>query len=173
MATLQLNQTNCEKVQCGAIPASVLNLASNDVNGLPFASACTAAGFGGPLGGRYCDDPVCAPFKEAILTSGWGQGLECCVEEGGTWNANNTCTMPSMTTATMPTVTGTAAKVAAPQAPALTPTLLTQKLPSIVNPAPAVLAPACSDDFATWVNNNALLVMGGLGLLAYLILDQK
>lgn len=190
MATLQLNQTNCEMVQCGAIPAATLNDPANNVNGMAFATACTAAGWQGPLGGRFCDDPVCGPYKEQIMNSGWGQGLECCVEAGGQWTPQNTCVMPSgggttmpaptpapmpsMTISTMPTVTGTANQVGQPQAPVLTAQMLTQKLPSIVNPAPAVVSgPACSDDFATWVNNNALLVMAGLAGLAYVMLAKK
>ena len=188
MATLQLNQTNCNMVSCGAIPAAQLNDPANNVNGLAFRTACTAAGFGGPSGGAFCDDPMCAPFKEAILTSGWGQGLECCVEAGGTWTGTDCvmpsgggttmpapapAPMPSMTISTMPTVTGTANQVGQPQAPVLTAQMLTQKLPSIVNPTPAVLGPVCSDDFATWVNNNALLVMAGLAGLAYVMLAKK
>jgi hypothetical protein len=190
MATLQLNQTNCEMVQCGAIPEAQL-AAAPGYGSVNFQTACTIAGWGGPLGGRFCDDPVCGPFKEAILTSGWGQGLECCVEAGGTWGANGICTMPppvttavptmgpaapvmpSAVVSTIPTMTGTANQVGQPQAPVLTATMLTQKLPSIVNPQPVVIAQACGDDFATWVNNNALLVAIALGAVAYLALGKK
>jgi hypothetical protein len=181
MATLTLDQTTCEKIQCGAIPASVLNDPANiQPNGLPLRAACSAAGWAGPSGGRFCSDPVCTPWKDLIMASGWGQGLECCVQAGGTWGADGTCTMPTaapmptMTTTVMPSITDTANTAPPPVAPTLTPTILTQKMPSIVNPAPAVVsAPVCPNGFASWINDNPVLAMVGLAGLAYLLLGKK
>lgn len=187
MATLTLDQTTCEQVQCGAIPASVLNDPSNNQNGLIFAAACSAAGWAGPSGGRYCSDPVCQPWKDKIMASGFGQGLECCVAAGGTWNADSTCTlpsnavviptaapMPSITPTVMPSVTDTANNIPATPTPQLSPTILAQKMPSIVNPAPAQVAPPpCPNDFATWINANPVLAIAGLAGLAYLLLGRK
>ena len=50
----------------------------------------------------------------------------------------------------------------------MTPTDLVQRLPSIVNPTPAV-ATTC-DSISTWVDQNniwALLILGGLAFLAF------
>lgn len=173
---LDLTQTNCEMVQCGAINEQMANLATATPPGLPsmpFASACTAAGYGGPNGGRNCADPVCQSMIPKIYAAGVsGQGIECCVDSGGTYNPDGTCTMPSATKSVMPSITATAALVnpGPVTPPIVTPQYLTQKMPSIVNPAPQVAPPVCSDPFAQWVSDNALLVAAGLAGLAYLML---
>ncbi len=173
---LDLTQTNCEMVQCGAISEQEANLAIATPPGLPsmpFASACTAAGYGGPTGGRFCSDPICQPMKQQIYAAGVsGQGIECCVGDGGTYNPDGTCTMPSATKSVMPSITATA-QVVNPTPPTVTPQYLTQKMPSIVNPAPQVAPPVCSDPFAQWVSDNALLVAAGLAGLAYLMLGTE
>lgn len=179
---LQLNQDTCQRVQCGAIPAAVLNDPANRFNGLPLQAACSVAGWQGPLGGRYCDDPVCKPYRAQILTSGWGQGLECCVQQGGNW-VNNQCQMPSTlptaapmpkaTSMAMPSVTDTVNSNPPTPAPVLSPALLVQKMPSIVNPAPMNVAPVpCSNDFAQWVNDNPLIAVAGLAVVGYFLLNK-
>jgi len=177
---LDLNQTNCEMVQCGAIPQAVFNAAVASPPGLPpmpFASACTAAGYGGPQGGRYYNDPTCQPWAANILASGpSGQTLEECVALGGQYNADGSCTMPSATQSTMPSITDTANTVvpSTPQ-PILTPQYLTQKMPSIVNPAPmGNPAPACAADPVTqWVSDNPMLAAAGLALCAWMVFGKK
>lgn len=171
---MDLTQTNCEMVQCGAISEVQANLATatppNGLPSMPFASACTAAGYGGPNGGRNCSDPVCQPLIPQIYAAGVsGQGIECCVDSGGTYNPDGTCTMPSATKSVMPSITATAQVVNTPPL-TVTPQFLTQKMPSIVNPAPMVVAPACTDPFAQWVSDNTLLAAGGLALLAWMML---
>lgn len=177
-AGLDLNQTNCEMVQCGAISSNVANSTivtpPSSVNpggaSMPFASACSEMGWSGPSGGRNCSDPTCQPWIQQIYTAGVsGQGIECCVNEGGTYNPDGTCTMPSATKSVMPSITATA-QVVNPTPPTVSPQYLTQRMPSIVNPAPQVAPPVCSDPFAQWVSDNALLVAAGLAGLAYLML---
>lgn len=172
---LDLNQTNCEMVQCGAISEVNANLATATPPGpnmpsMPFAGACTAAGWAGPSGGRNCSDPVCKPFIPQIYAAGVsGQGIECCVNQGGIYQQDGSCQMPSATKSTMPSITSTAQTVMPPQQPVLTPQSMAQRMPSIVNPTPVQIAPPCSDPFATWVNDNMLLVGVGLVGLAWLV----
>ena len=176
---LDLTQTNCEMVQCGAISEQAANAAMATPPGpgmpsMPFASACTAAGWGGPTGGRNCNDPTCTPFIPQIYAAGVsGQGIECCVKQGGTYQANGTCQMPSATQSVMPSITATANVVAPQPPPVLTPQNMAQRMPTIVNPAPVNVAPPCSDDFATWVSNNTMLTVGGLALLAFMVFGGK
>lgn len=191
---LDLNQTNCEMVQCGAISEAAANAAmavppGPNMPSMPFASACSAAGWGGPTGGRNCNDPVCTPFIPQIYSAGVsGQGIECCVKQGGTYQANGTCVMPaaaspvptpsatpmpSATTATMPSITSTAAVVTPQPPPQLTPQNMAQRMPTIVNPAPAVIAPPCSNGLAEWVGDNTLLAVGGLALLAWMVFGKE
>jgi hypothetical protein len=174
--SLDLTQTNCEMVQCGAIPQSVVAAAMATPPGLPpmnFQGACSAAGYAGPQGGRYWNDPVCSPWGTNILESGpSGQALEECVALGGQYNADGSCTtMPSATQSTMPSITDTANTVipSTPQ-PILTPQYLVQKMPTIVNPAPMVSVSACSADPITqWVSDNPFIAALGLAAAAYMV----
>lgn len=188
--TLDLNQTNCEMVQCGAISSQEANSIivtpplSMNPNGasMPFASACSEMGWQGPNGGRNCSDSICQPLKQQIYAAGpSGQGLECCVADGGSYQADGSCRpsvptpapMPSATQSTMPSITSTAQVVAPQPPPVLTPTNMQQRMPTIVNPAPMNVAPVCTDDFATWVSNNTMLAVGGLAVLAFMLLGGK
>jgi hypothetical protein len=81
--------------------------------------------------------------------------------------------MPSATTATMPTVTGTAnafmnrggrGQRGGNTPHAITPQYLNQRLPSIVNPAPMDMGGNCQAGFGAWVGENP--VLAGLGLVA-------
>lgn len=86
--------------------------------------------------------------------------------------------MPSMTTASMPTMTGTANAggtngSVGTTPPVITPEYLTQRLPSIVNPAPAVIAPDCGGGFAGWVADNPGIAVLGLAALAFMVWGKK
>jgi len=76
----------------------------------------------------------------------------------------------------MPSITDTANTVvpSTPQ-PILTPQYLTQKMPSIVNPAPmGNPAPACAADPVTqWVSDNPMLAAAGLALCAWMVFGKK
>lgn len=76
--------------------------------------------------------------------------------------------LPSMTAATMPTMTDTANAVAGSggaQVPAITPAYLNQRLPSIVNPAPMDMGGGCATGITAWVGDNPLIALAGLMLL--------
>jgi hypothetical protein len=88
--------------------------------------------------------------------------------------------LPTATTATMPTVTGTANAWVGRQTGmhngqrggktprAITPEYLNQRLPSIVNPAPVnVGPPPCGGGIVAWVGENPGLAAAGLVLLAW------
>ena len=84
--------------------------------------------------------------------------------------------MPSATTATMPTVTGTANAVLGTNGQvgngpvAITPAWLNQRLPSIVNPAPLDMGvPGCGGGVSGWVGDNPVLALVGLAALAYAV----
>ena len=87
--------------------------------------------------------------------------------------------MPSATTASMPTMTGTANATLGTNGnvgttPAgITAQWLTQRLPSIVNPAPAVIPQDCQSGFAGWVSENPLLAAAGLAALAFMVWGKK
>jgi hypothetical protein len=57
-------------------------------------------------------------------------------------------------------------------APAITPQSLLQRLPSIIQPAPAVKPPVC-DSFSQWVNQNQIWLGVGLVFAAYLVWEGK
>lgn len=85
--------------------------------------------------------------------------------------------MPSATTATMPTVTGTAnatmgwggrGQRGGNTPHAITPQYLNQRLPSIVNPAPMDMGGNCQGGFGGWVADNPMLAGLGLVLLAWM-----
>ena len=88
--------------------------------------------------------------------------------------------MPSATTATMPTVTGTANRVCGTNGqvgttpPAITPQWLNQRLPSIVNPAPVDMGvPGCEGGVSGLIAGNPVLALGALAVLAYMVWGRK
>ena len=94
--------------------------------------------------------------------------------------------LPTATTATMPTVTGTANAWVGRQTGmhngqrggktprAITPEYLNQRLPSIVNPAPVDLGPPpCGGGIGGWVSANPGLAAAGLLLLAWMAWGKK
>lgn len=87
--------------------------------------------------------------------------------------------MPSATTASMPTMTGTANAAMGTNGnvgttpPAITPQYLNQRLPSIVNPAPAVIPQDCQSGFAGWVSENPVIAVAGLAALAFMVWGRK
>lgn len=100
----------------------------------------------GQVGSRACVDPECAPFRGNIPG----------------------CTLPQMprpTSMLLPTI------VTAPHYPegtALTPEMLNQKLPSIIDRTPVEMEPEpCT--FAQWVEANPLLALFGLVGVSFLI----
>ena len=81
--------------------------------------------------------------------------------------------VPQFTTQSLPSMidTATVANGGVPVTPtALTPQSLVERLPSIIQPAPAVVNPNPScDPLTEWVSNNQLLAALGLGVLAWAI----
>lgn len=78
--------------------------------------------------------------------------------------------MPAAAIQRYPNVKGIAGLGDTPVAAA--PTLLTQRLPSIVNPSTVNLAATCSP-FALWVASNPALALGGLAVVAYFTIFHK
>jgi hypothetical protein len=93
--------------------------------------------------------------------------------------------LPTATNATMPTMTGTANVYTNRQQgsgrgqrggktpTAITPQYLNQRLPSIVNPAPAVVPPDCGGGITDWIGDNPLLAGAGLILLGMWVWGRK
>jgi hypothetical protein len=80
--------------------------------------------------------------------------------------------VPQFTTGSLPSMVDTAITVNGnqPVTPrALTPQSLVERLPSIIQPAPAVVTPDACDPFTQWVNDNQLLAALGLGVLAWAV----
>jgi hypothetical protein len=166
---LQANQVNCDMLSCGAIPAGP------DYNYLK--SACPEAGFFGPAGGATCSSPTCAPYKPQMLTAGWGQGLECCVAEGGIWsNSAPYCTFPP---ASLPVgAPPEAIQVNLPAGtPNLTPANIVQPLPDITQANQPVPIP--TEDTSCWcslnqaINNNPVISLAILAAVAVLVFPKK
>ena len=169
MAMLELNQTNCEKLQCGAIPASVLDASMVTLPGYAdpqsFATACSIQGWKGPLGGRFCSDPVCQPYKDEILKSGWGQGLECCVQAGGTWNGTSCAfTNPPIPIPVQATP------------PVLTPANIVQPLPDITQANTHVAVTesnkSCLCSLNDMINKNPLMAIAALAAATFVLLPK-
>jgi len=55
----------------------------------------------------------------------------------------------------------------------LTPLDVVQRMPSIVTPAPVDMGATACDPFTAWVSSNPLLALGGLGLVAWLLMKGK
>lgn len=146
---------NCLKSMCGYWDQAQTQ-AATDESGNPFLLECANRGYVGSR--QTCGpgaDPRCADYADVVRGRDNGQGLACRVA------AQNQ--MPAMTTATMPTVTGTAQATTPSQQPVITADYLNQRMPNIVNPAPVVIPPPCWD-FARWVGDNELLVALALGV---------
>jgi hypothetical protein len=162
------NQANCDMLACGAIP--------NGPDYLNLQSACPSAGFFEAPGGRFCSDPVCAPYKSQMIAAGWGQGLECCVAAGGRWsNTPPYCTYP-------PLSIPLGAPPDAPQVnipastPVLTPANIVQPLPDITQAnAPVIVT---GQDSSCWcslnqmINDNPVIALAVLAGVAMLILPK-
>jgi hypothetical protein len=148
MANLTPTQDTCTQIQCGAI--------TQEQAGPALVAACSAAGY---VGAKTCDDPACNPYKAAMVANGMCPGAA---------PPSSPVPMPTATTARMPSIT----KSVAPM-PVVTPSLMNQRMPSIVNPAPAVMAQPCGDTFAQWVNQNKAVAVGGLVVLALLMLGGR
>lgn len=163
------NQVNCDMLSCGAIPAGP------DYDNLK--SACPEAGFFGPEGGALCSSPVCAPYKSQMLTAGWGQGLECCVAEGGTWsNSAPYCTFPAVSVPV-------GAPPEAPQVnipagtPVLTPANIVQPLPDITQANQPVIisteSGSCWCSLNQMINDNPVISLAILAAVAVLVIPKK
>jgi hypothetical protein len=149
------DQETCQQIQCGAI--------TQEQAGVALLQACSAAGY---VGARTCNDPVCVPFNLCPPAAA------ASAPSGTPGPAASTVPMPSATTAVMPSITNTAQVVAPMQV--ITPSGMQQRMPQIVNPAPAVMpGPACDNSFASWVNDNPLLAIGALAALAYVCMGKK
>lgn len=82
--------------------------------------------------------------------------------------------MPSATTATMPSMVGTSLATTPSPQPILTVQTLSQRLPQIVNPGPAVIPmQARCNTFAQWVGQNPMLAGGALLVIAFMVLGDK
>lgn len=160
---LAVNETNCNMLSCGAIPAGPDhdNLSAN----------CAGAGFPGASGGYLCSNPICAPFKAQILTAGWGQGLECCVADGGQWTGSACITPPVSTPAATPDAPQVNIQ---PSTPVLTTSSIVQALPDITQANTPVVLPndSCWCKLNAWLNENPLLALLGLAAAAMLVLPK-
>lgn len=78
--------------------------------------------------------------------------------------------VPQFTTQQLPSMTETAQAVTGNQPvtpPALTPQSLVERLPSIIQPAPAIMPTPSCDPLTAWVSQNQLLAALGLGVIAW------
>jgi len=148
MANLTPTHDTCLQIQCGAI--------TQEQAGPGLLAACSAAGY---VGAKACGDPACDPYKAAMVVNGMCPGAA---------PPSSPVPMPTATTARMPSIT----KSVAPM-PVVTPALMQQRMPNIVNPAPAVIAPPCGDTFSQWVDQNRAVAVGGLVVLALLMLGGR
>ena len=158
------NQINCDMLACGAIPSG-----PNYAN---LQMACPNAGFFEPTGGRFCSDPVCAPYRSQILTSGWGQGLECCVAAGGRWNGS-TCIFPALSIPLGAWPDAPQVNIPA-STPVLTPSNILQPLPDITQAnAPVIVSSdSCWCALNRMINDNPVIALALLAGVAALIFPK-
>jgi hypothetical protein len=80
--------------------------------------------------------------------------------------------MPSATTATMPSIVGTVDQSLPSPQPVLTVQTLLQRMPQIVNPAPAQVEPDCPG-IQQWVSANPFWAAVGVGVLALWVFGRR
>ena len=142
------DQATCTQIQCGAI--------TQDQAGMDLLEACSTAGY---VGVKGCSDPACSPYSSLMQANGM------CASAAP---MPSPIPMPSATTAKMPSITQSVASM-----PVVTQVGMSQRMPQIVNPTPAVIQAPCGDAFAQWVNANPLLAVGALAVLAYVMLGKR
>jgi hypothetical protein len=87
--------------------------------------------------------------------------------------------MPEATTMALPSITGTAQAAGAPIGNTggivqnLSPVDLLKPMPSIVDTSPTVVPGVACDSISQWVNDNPMLAIGALALLAMFIYHGK